>query len=223
MAQPRRPQVVAPRAPPPAQYATRACGPSWAGPPRACTKPPHRPFISPRSMPPFPFPMPSPESSRPLSYVPWRFASGTFPVSRNYHLRQMLYNYADSMGRVNSKSGDSFDQVIPSLPFSDVSVYADTVDMESKLAVSSSALCSHVLDAPSAGVSHYLGLSLDARQCGRAHRHRRPPLSCVGRSQARRRIGPVSIFTHVTVLRCILHLYMLLASRLPTRKRSYTR
>lgn len=81
--------------------------------------------------------MPSAESVRPASYVPRRFASGTFPVSRNYNLRQMLYNYSYSRGRVDLK-GDPSGQVIPSFPFSDVPVYADTVDMESELYVSSS-------------------------------------------------------------------------------------
>ncbi|KAH0831356.1 hypothetical protein J3R83DRAFT_14018 [Lanmaoa asiatica] len=73
--------------------------------------------------------MPSVESLRPASYVPRRFASGTFPVSRNYNLRQMLYNYSYSKGTDNSK-GDPSDQVIPSFPFSDVPIYADTVDIE---------------------------------------------------------------------------------------------
>jgi hypothetical protein len=78
--------------------------------------------------------MPLAESPRPASYVPHRFASGTFPVSRTYNLRQMLYNY--STGRDDSKE-DPSDQVIPSFPFSDVPVYADTVDIESKLYVRS--------------------------------------------------------------------------------------
>lgn len=93
--------------------------------------------ISPRSLPfiPFPFPMPSAESVRPASYVPCRFASGTFPVSRNYYLRQMLYNYSYSKGRDDSKR-DPSDQVIPSFPFSDVPVYADTVDIESESCMS---------------------------------------------------------------------------------------
>ena len=76
--------------------------------------------------------MPSAESVRPPSYVPRRFASGTFPVSRNYNLRQMLFNYSHSKGRHNPEG----DPVIPSLPFSDVPIYADTADIESKLSVS---------------------------------------------------------------------------------------
>ncbi|KAF8558560.1 aldolase [Imleria badia] len=73
--------------------------------------------------------MPSAEPVRSASYVPRRFASGTFPVSRYYNLRQMLYNYTDSEGKVDLK-GDPSDQVIPSFPFSDVPIYADTVDIE---------------------------------------------------------------------------------------------
>ncbi|KAG6380360.1 hypothetical protein JVT61DRAFT_8473 [Boletus reticuloceps] len=75
--------------------------------------------------------MPTTESVRPASYVPRRYASGTFPVSRDYHLRQMLYNYSNSQGRDADKSKlDTSDQVIPSFPFSNVPVYADTVDIE---------------------------------------------------------------------------------------------
>lgn len=79
--------------------------------------------------------MPSAEPVRSASYVPSRFASGTFPVSRNYNLRQMLYNYSDSNGRDDS-TGDLSGQVIPSFPFSDVPVYADTVDIEGKSCMS---------------------------------------------------------------------------------------
>ncbi|KAF8123682.1 hypothetical protein EV363DRAFT_1403752 [Boletus edulis] len=75
--------------------------------------------------------MPTIESVRPASYVPRRYASGTFPVSKDYHLRQMLYNYSNSQGRDADKSKlDTSDQVIPSFPFSNVPVYADTVDIE---------------------------------------------------------------------------------------------
>lgn len=140
---------------------------------------------------PFHFPMSSADAVRPASYVPRRFASGTFPVSRNYNLRQMLYNYSYSRGRVDLK-GDSSDQVIPSFPFSDVPVYADTVDIESKLACQLHQPFFFVVhtcfDSSSAGVSRFLGLSFDARQCCHAHLYRRPPLSCLGGHQARRRV-----------------------------------
>ena len=117
------------------QHATSTLGPSCVAPPRGPTKPGSHPpgqgqphlfhLHSPN--------MPSVESLRPASYVPHRFASGTFPVSRNYNLRQMLFNY--SRGRRDLKE-DPSDQVIPSFPFSDVPVYADTVDIESRLHVS---------------------------------------------------------------------------------------
>ena len=71
----------------------------------------------------------SAEQGRPVSYIPYHFASGTFPVSRTYHLRQMLYNYDRAQDRVDIKSSN---QIMPSFPFSDVPVYADTVDIESK-------------------------------------------------------------------------------------------
>ncbi|KAG9310162.1 hypothetical protein JVU11DRAFT_9782 [Chiua virens] len=74
------------------------------------------------------------DSLRPASYVPRRYASGTFPVSKDYNLRQMLYNYSPSGSSAdNNKDINGYlssHQVIPSLPFSDVPVYADTVDLE---------------------------------------------------------------------------------------------
>ena len=136
------------------------------------------------------------ESVRPASYVPRRFASGTFPVSKDYNLRQMLYNYSDSKGKDDSEAHPS-DQVIPLFPFTDVPVYADTVDIESRSFVNASTDLFAHMSSNSAGVSQILGLPLDAGQCGSAHRYGRYPLSCLGGGQARRRVGTVSLFIHV--------------------------
>lgn len=146
--------------------------------------------------------MPSAESVRPASYVPRRFASGTFPVSKYYNLRQMLYNYSDSNGR-DDLEGNPSDQVIPSFPFSDVPVYADTVDIESKLYISQSAFFTDA--SSSAGVSQILGVPLDPRQCGRPHRYGRSSLSYLGGGQAHHRVGTVSHVYLCDVLRIIPH------------------
>ena len=81
-----------------------------------------------------------------------RISSGTFPVSRGYLLRQMLFNpWSGSEGTNSGGSadfkvharcmmdqsgiahpGDGPEQTLPSFPFGDVPIYADTVHLESE-------------------------------------------------------------------------------------------
>lgn len=103
--------------------------------------------------------MPSDESVRPASYVPRRYTSGTFPVSRDYALRQMLYNYAHAKGRDDAIDAPS-DQVIPSFPFSDVPLYADTLDIESQSVVTSTALAHPPVVPPALAFHHFWGCLL---------------------------------------------------------------
>lgn len=78
-----------------------------------------------------------------------RISSGTFPVSRGYRLRQMLYNpwsiprYPNSASRAGGSDLDATDEsgivgsdgtpdvIIPPMPFDDTPVYADSIDLSS--------------------------------------------------------------------------------------------
>jgi hypothetical protein len=79
--------------------------------------------------------MPSAEPAPGVPFVPRRFASGTFPVSRSYNLKQMLYNYSMATSRDDPGVAPS-DEIIPAFPFNDVPIYADSVDLESKFLLS---------------------------------------------------------------------------------------
>lgn len=90
---------------------------------------------------------PPADSQKPTCRTMARISSGTFPVSRGYRLRQMLYNPwsvprntncasraggieldgIDEIGLVGS--GGTPDDIIPPMPFDDAPVYADTMDL----------------------------------------------------------------------------------------------
>ncbi|KAF8843497.1 aldolase [Paxillus ammoniavirescens] len=73
--------------------------------------------------------MPSAEPAPAVPFVPRRFASGRFPVSRSYNLEQMLYNYSVATNSDDSGAAPS-EKIIPAFPFNDVPIYADSVDLE---------------------------------------------------------------------------------------------
>lgn len=76
-----------------------------------------------------------------------RTPSGTFPVSRGYHLRQMLYNPASAPRYPSTDSSQisspalpthlnpepDTSAVLPVFPFGDVPIYADTLDLQGEL------------------------------------------------------------------------------------------
>lgn len=90
---------------------------------------------------------PPADSRKPTCRTMARISSGTFPVSRGYRLRQMLYNpwsvprntnCASRAGGIEldgtdeiglAGSGGTPDDIIPPMPFDDAPVYADTMDL----------------------------------------------------------------------------------------------
>ncbi|KIJ64728.1 hypothetical protein HYDPIDRAFT_28095 [Hydnomerulius pinastri MD-312] len=73
--------------------------------------------------------MPSVDPVRETMLMPSRFASGTFPISKGYNLRQMLYSHP------SARDGDgpglsASEEIIPAFPFNDAPIYADTLHLE---------------------------------------------------------------------------------------------
>lgn len=87
------------------------------------------------------------ETLKPTRRTMARISSGTFPVSRGYRLRQMLYNpwsiprYPNNASWTGGIELDGLDEtglvgsdetpdvIIPPMPFDDAPVYADTIDL----------------------------------------------------------------------------------------------